>query len=93
MYDARMNLANQVKDEVSKFYGDKVYKTAIPRNVRLAEAPSYGQSIIEYDPSCRGTKAYIELAKEFLIRRGFKEEDFKEYNLATAQNAGFDFGG
>ncbi len=93
MYDARMNLANQVKDEVSKFYGDKVYKTAIPRNVRLAEAPSYGQSIIEYDPSCRGTKAYIELAKEFLIRRGFKEEDFNEYNLATAQNAGFDFGG
>lgn len=93
MYDARMNLANQVKDEVSKFYGDKVYKTAIPRNVRLAEAPSYGQSIIEYDPSCRGTKAYIELAKEFLIRRGFKEEDLKEYNLATAQNAGFDFGG
>ncbi|MBR4508218.1 MAG: ParA family protein [Elusimicrobiaceae bacterium] len=93
MYDARMNLANQVKDEVSKFYGDKVYKTAIPRNVRLAEAPSYGQSIIEYDPSCRGTKAYIELAKEFLIRRGFKEEDLRDYNLATAQNAGFDFGG
>lgn len=93
MYDARMNLANQVKEEVSKFYGDKVYKTAIPRNVRLAEAPSYGQSIIEYDPSCRGTKAYIELAKEFLVRRGFKEEDLKDYNLATAQNAGYDFGG
>jgi chromosome partitioning protein len=93
MYDARMNLANQVKDEVSKFYGDKVYKTAIPRNVRLAEAPSYGQSIIEYDPSCRGTKAYIELAKEFLIRRGYKEEDLKEYNLASSQNAGYDFGG
>ena len=93
MYDARMNLANQVKDEVSKFYGDKVYKTAIPRNVRLAEAPSYGQSIIEYDPSCRGTKAYIELAKEFLIRRGFKEEALRDYNLATAQNAVFDFGG
>ena len=93
MYDARMNLANQVKDEVSKFYGDKVYKTAIPRNVRLAESPRYGQSIIEYDPSCRGTKAYIELAKEFLVRRGFKEEDLKEYNLAAAQNAGYDFGG
>jgi len=93
MYDARMNLANQVKDEVSKFYGDKVYKTAIPRNVRLAEAPSFGQSIIEYDPSCRGTKAYIELAKEFLIRRGFKEEDLKEYNLASSQNIGYDFGG
>jgi len=93
MYDARMNLANQVREEVSKFYGDKVYKTAIPRNVRLAEAPSFGQSIIEYDPSCRGTKAYIELAKEFLVRRGFKEEDLKEYNLAMAQNAGYDFGG
>lgn len=93
MYDARMNLANQVKEEVSKFYGDKVYKTAIPRNVRLAEAPSFGQSIIEYDPSCRGTKAYLELAKEFLVRRGFKEEDFKEYNLASSQNIGYDFGG
>lgn len=93
MYDARMNLANQVREEVSKFYGDKVYKTAIPRNVRLAEAPSFGQSIIEYDPSCRGTKAYIELAKEFLIRRGFKEEDIKDYTLASSQNAGFDFGG
>lgn len=93
MYDARMNLANQVKEEVSKFYGDKVYKTAIPRNVRLAEAPSYGQSIIEYDPSCRGTKAYMELAKEFLIRRGFKEEDLKECTLASSQNDVFDFGG
>ncbi len=93
MYDARMNLANQVREEVSKFYGSKVYKTAIPRNVRLAEAPSFGQSIIEYDPSCRGTKAYIELAKEFLVRRGFKEEDFKDYTLASSQNAGFDFGG
>lgn len=93
MYDARMNLANQVREEVSKFYGSKVYKTAIPRNVRLAEAPSFGQSIIEYDPSCRGTKAYIELAKEFLIRRGFKEEDLRDYNLASSQNAGFDFGG
>ena len=93
MYDARMNLANQVKDEVSKFYGDKVYKTAIPRNVRLAEAPSFGQSIIEYDPSCRGAKAYIELAKEFLIRRGFKEEDLKEYNSVLSQNDGYDFGG
>lgn len=93
MYDARMNLANQVKDEVSKFYGDKVYKTAIPRNVRLAEAPSFGQSIIEYDPSCRGAKAYIELAKEFLIRRGFKEEDLKEYNSVLSQNDNYDFGG
>lgn len=93
MYDARMNLANQVREEVSKFYGSKVYKTAIPRNVRLAEAPSFGQSIIEYDPSCRGTKAYIELAKEFLIRRGFKEEDLRDYTLASSQNAGFDFGG
>lgn len=93
MYDARMNLANQVKDEVSKFYGDKVYKTAIPRNVRLAEAPSFGQSIIEYDPSCRGAKAYIELAKEFLIRRGFKEEDLKEFNSVLSQNDNYDFGG
>jgi chromosome partitioning protein len=92
MYDARMNLANQVRDEISKFYGEKVYKTPIPRNIRLAEAPSFGQSIFEYDPSCRGTKAYMDLAVEFLERRGAKPEIYKEFQPAT-QNSDFDFGG
>lgn len=93
MYDARMNLANQVKDEISKFYGDKVYKTPIPRNIRLAEAPSFGQSIFEYDPSCRGTKAYIELAIEFLTRRGADANSFNEYRNTVAQGTDYDFGG
>jgi len=93
MYDARMNLANQVKDEISKFYGDKVYKTPIPRNIRLAEAPSFGQSIFEYDPSCRGTKAYLDLAVEFLERRGAKPGDYKDYQYSAGQNLQYDFGG
>lgn len=93
MYDARMNLANQVKDEISKFYGDRVYKTPIPRNIRLAEAPSFGQSIFEYDPSCRGTKAYIELAIEFLTRRGADANSFDEYRNTVAQGTDYDFGG
>ena len=92
MYDARMNLANQVRDEITKFYGDKVYKTPIPRNIRLAEAPSFGQSIFEYDPGCRGTKAYLDLAVEFLARRGAKAENYEKYQYAAGpQN--FDFGG
>jgi len=93
MYDARMNLANQVKEEVSKFYGDKVYKNPIPRNIRLAEAPSFGQSIFEYDPSCRGTKAYLDLALEFLERRGAKPGDYKNYQYSAGQKSDFDFGG
>ena len=94
MYDGRMNLANQVKEEVSKFYGDKVYKTPIPRNIRLAEAPGFGQSIFEYEPSCKGTKAYMDLAIEFLIRRGAKAEDFENMQyLSSSKNSDFDFGG
>jgi chromosome partitioning protein len=93
MYDARMNLANQVKAEISKFYGDKVYKTPIPRNIRLAEAPSFGQSIFEYDPSCRGTRAYFDLAIEFLERRGAKPGDYKDYQYAAGMKTDFDFGG
>lgn len=93
MFDARMNLANQVREEISKFYGEKVYKTPIPRNVRLAEAPSFGQSIFEYDPACRGTRAYIELAVEFLSRRGADPEAYNDYKNATLQGTDFDFGG
>lgn len=70
MYDARINLSNQVKTEVGKFFGNKLYQTPVPRNVRIAEAPSFGQPIFTYDPACRGAVAYFELGKEFLIRRG-----------------------
>ncbi|MGY3725164.1 chromosome partitioning protein [Granulicatella balaenopterae] len=66
MFDARTNLSNEVKDDVIRYFSEKVYKTIIPRNVRLSEAPSYGQSIIDYDPKSRGAAVYLELAKEVL---------------------------
>lgn len=68
MYDERMNLARQVAEEVRAHFGDKVYRTIIPRNVRLGEAPSFGKPIILYDIRSRGCEAYISLAKEFIQR-------------------------
>ena len=68
MYDGRLNLTAQVLNEVKKYYGDRVYKTTSPRNVRLSEAPSYGQPVYYYDKSSTGTKAYLELTEEFLKR-------------------------
>ena len=66
MYDARTKLSNQVVKEVKKYFEDKVYKTVIPRNVRLSEAPSYGMPITVYDPRSKGAKAYEKFAKELL---------------------------
>ena len=66
MYDMRTNLSNQVVKEVKKYFDNKVYKTVIPRNVRLSEAPSYGMPITEYDPRSKGAKSYMKFAKEFL---------------------------
>ena len=66
MYDIRTNLSNQVVKEVKKYFDNKVYKTVIPRNVRLSEAPSYGMPITEYDAKSKGAKSYIKFAKEFL---------------------------
>jgi chromosome partitioning protein len=68
MYDDRMNLARQVAEEVRNHFGDKVYRTVIPRNVRLGEAPSFGKPIILYDIRSRGSEAYVSLAKEFILR-------------------------
>ena len=64
MLDARTNLGLQVIEEVKKYFQDKVYKTIIPRNVRLSEAPSHGEPIIIYDPKSRGAEVYLDLAKE-----------------------------
>jgi chromosome partitioning protein len=66
MLDARTNLGFEVVDEVKKYFKEKVYKTIIPRNVRLSEAPSYGQSIVDYDIRSKGAEVYLELAKEVL---------------------------
>ena len=68
MFDGRTNLAIQVVQEVKKYFGDKVYSTVIPRNIRLAEAPSFGMAITEYDPRSKGAKAYKAFAEEFLRR-------------------------
>jgi len=68
MYDERVNLARQVAEEVRNHFGQKVYRTVIPRNVRLGEAPSFGKPIILYDIRSRGSEAYISLAKEFIQR-------------------------
>ena len=68
MYDERTNLGQQVSGNIREFFGDKVYTTVIPRNIRLGEAPSHGVPVILYDARSRGAEAYISLAKEFLAR-------------------------
>lgn len=68
MYDSRSKLAKGVLEEIKKFFGDKVYETKIPRNIRLAEAPSYGKPVCLYDKRCAGAVAYDNLAKEFLSK-------------------------
>jgi chromosome partitioning protein len=68
MFDARNNLANQVSEQLLEHFGDKVYRTIIPRNIRLAEAPSYGTPVLKYDQTSRGAIAYLALAGE-LVRR------------------------
>lgn len=69
MYDERTNLAQQVTQELKKFFGDKLLSTTIPRNVRLAEAPSYGKPALLYDVRSRGAESYIRLAKELMDRQ------------------------
>ncbi len=66
MYDQRTNLSNQVVSEVEEYFAEKVYKTRIPRNVRLGEAPSFGKPVILYDPDCKGSLAYMALAEEMI---------------------------
>ena len=68
MYDYRTNLSKQVVDDVRESFGQQVFSSIIPRNVRLSEAPSYGLSIIDYDPKSKGAESYMELAKEVLAR-------------------------
>lgn len=73
MYDGRLNLTLQVVQEVKKFFNEKVYKTTIPRNVRLSEAPSFGAPVNYYDPISKGAAAYRELAEEFLKNNKSKQ--------------------
>ncbi|MGE0868088.1 MAG: ParA family protein [Kofleriaceae bacterium] len=68
MFDGRLSVANQVRAEVAKFFGDKVFDETVPRNVRLSEAPSHGKPVLLYDLRCPGTKSYLAVAEEFLDR-------------------------
>ena len=72
IYDGRSNLANQVASEVLRWFGKSVFKTRIPRNVRLGEAPSHGLPVVQYEPNSKGSIAYMELALELLARDGHK---------------------
>lgn len=72
MYDGRTNLSLQVMEEVKNFFKNKVYDTAIPRNIRLGEAPSFGLPVIKYDPKCLGSESYMNLARELLADNGEK---------------------
>ncbi|MBI3420055.1 MAG: ParA family protein [Proteobacteria bacterium] len=69
MYDKRNSLSDSVADDVRGFFGDKVFETSIPRNVRVSEAPSHGKPVLVYDLRCPGAQAYLHLAKEVLMRR------------------------
>jgi len=83
MYTVSTNLSQQVVQEVVRFFGRRVFETLIPRNVRLGEAPSYGQPIIKYDPHCVGAAAYRNLAKEFLKRQKRTTKGFSKEELPT----------
>ena len=72
MYDARNNLSNQVEEDVRAYLGHDVFQTIIPRNVRLSEAPSHGVPALIYDYKCLGSQAYINLAREVLIKAGWE---------------------
>jgi chromosome partitioning protein len=95
MFDDRTNLSQQVTAELKKFFGDKVFTTTIPRNVRLAEAPSHGKPAILYDPKSRGAESYVQLAKEVIAKHmpafvafpePAKEEPLAEQVAAGAEN-------
>ncbi len=83
MYDPRNRLSQEVSDQLIDYFGDAVYRTIIPRNVRLAEAPSFGLPVIVYDRSSRGALAYIALAGEILRRHGGQDRD-----IYAAQSSG-----
>lgn len=84
MYDDRTNLAQQVTENLRGYFKDKLLKTAIPRNVRLAEAPSYGKPVMLYDPRSRGAESYRDLAEELLQRQEIESPRAKERKEAAA---------
>ena len=88
MKDNRSNLINQVSQEIIKFFKNKVFDTYIPRNIRLAEAPSHGLPIVLYDPSSKGAEAYLSLAEEFLNRNKIKYTPFTKHTKIKLRKGG-----
>ena len=89
MYDDRTNLAQQVTQELKRHFGDKPRETIIPRNIRLAEAPSYGKPALFYDVRSRGAESYIRLAKEMMHRRMHPvSRNPRDSNFRTSSNYG-----
>ncbi len=87
MYDDRTNLSQQVTENLKAFFGEKLFKTTIPRNIRLAEAPSHGKPVFTYDARSRGAEAYQELALEVLAREGIESPKQKAKKAANAAAA------
>jgi chromosome partitioning protein len=86
MYDDRTNLAQQVTETLREYFRDRLFRTVIPRNVRLAEAPSHGKPVALYDPRSRGTEAYFELAGEYLARNRIESPRSLERKAAALAN-------
>lgn len=91
MYDPRNSLTNDVSEQLFKHFGERVYRTVIPRNVRLAEAPSHGLSALGYDPASKGAKAYLAMAGELLRREGELQQQAKTAS-ETMNSAGEELG-
>ena len=87
MYDDRTNLAQQVTETLREHFKDRLFRTVIPRNIRLAEAPSHGRPVALYDPRSRGTQAYLELAGEFLARNGIETARTTQKKAAAAEQS------
>jgi chromosome partitioning protein len=87
MYDDRTNLAQQVTENLREFFKEKLFKTAIPRNVRLAEAPSYGKPVLIYDPKSRGAESYFDLGQELLDRHKIESPRAKERKAAAKKRS------
>jgi chromosome partitioning protein len=86
MYDERTNLAQQVTENLRRFFGAKLLKTTIPRNVRLAEAPSYGKPVVLYDPRSRGAESYRELAAEIMARNNIESTRAEDRKASRSQS-------
>jgi chromosome partitioning protein len=87
MYDDRTNLAQQVTETLREYFRERLFRTVIPRNIRLAEAPSHGKPVAIYDPRSRGTEAYFELAAELLARNNMESPRSVERKKAVASRA------